>query len=338
MAPQNQARVAGVQFVWRGTITVPAVLPLSAGTFSTPALLRSSHDETMPSGLGPSSSWVSMPNSLILSPSTGCAESIRLNTSVDWSPSVWPGTPALSQPPSFEKLRPEMRKPTLSENSGPSSEPWTSQLLREPPMTLMSPASSSPGSLLTTFTAPANALRPKYADCGPFSTSTRSGRVTLFSALAEDTGTPSMKVAVSVDEVRDGVRPRSVICWNERSLRPEFTLVICRPGVLLARSLSDTMPLASISAPVSTDTATGVWRMSSARLRAVTTISSSASASASSAATAVCGTAISIVAADSVGRRNFRNNIGRDSPKLEIVLSNDGTLAAAAATSPQNAG
>ena len=162
----------------------------------------------------------------------------------------------------------------MPENSGPSTEPVKSMLLRVPPIKVTEPPRSLPGILLTTFTAPANVLRPKYADCGPLRISIRAGSVTTATADGEATGAPSMKVAVRVDNVVDGTKPRSVICWKERSLRPELILLIVMPGVLSASWLKDTMPFAEMASLEIAVIAIGVSRMLSSRLRAVTTTSS----------------------------------------------------------------
>lgn len=93
------------------------------------------------------------------------------------------------------------------------------------------------------------------------------------SAEADETGTPSMKVAVSVESVVDGVKPRSEICWKERSLRPELLPVTLMPGVASIRSVSEMIPRWPISSAGIAAIAIGVVSNVSSRLRAVTTMS-----------------------------------------------------------------
>jgi hypothetical protein len=92
----------------------------------------------------------------------------------------------------------------------------------------------------------------------------------LLNAVGDDTGAPSMKVEVVVDNDVEGVNPRMMICWNERSARPELLLLVFMPGVLTARSATDVIPRLAMSSLETTDTATGVFSTLSDRLRAVT--------------------------------------------------------------------
>ena len=93
---------------------------------------------------------------------------------------------------------------------------------------------------------------------------------------------PVMKVEVVVASVVEGVKPRSTTCWNERSAWPEDELLMLMPGVASATSSIETMPRTSSSSEVIAATVTGVFRMSSPFLRAVTTISPGMEAGAAS--------------------------------------------------------
>ncbi|EZP75620.1 hypothetical protein BV97_04607 [Novosphingobium resinovorum] len=53
----------------------------------------------------------------------------------------------------------------------------------------------------------------------------------LLIAVAELTGTPSMNTEAVWATALGGVKPRMMICWNERSLRPAPLFTTFMPGV-----------------------------------------------------------------------------------------------------------